>query len=57
MWHLTTRVARSVALFGIGLNVVVLGGCTRQRPVLHANVHYRSVGAVVGDAGRGAAVG
>ncbi len=44
MLKATTRVARSLLLILVGLQVVLAAGCARQRPVLYPNTHYRSVG-------------
>lgn len=44
MWIPTTRVAGSGAFVFLGLCIVLVAGCARQRPVLYPNVHYKSVG-------------
>ena len=44
MWDPTTRPARNVAVFCVGLTIALAAGCARQRPVLYPNTHYRAVG-------------
>jgi outer membrane lipoprotein SlyB len=45
MWILITRAARRRVPVLLGIAVIVIAGCARQRPVLYPNTHYKRVGA------------